>query len=88
MEKERQELLIFCPLYCKIMHLLKAKRKFSLLVASNSDFASANVILNHKPAPQMDLTSRLSPSAKQRQTPSSGPPVCVPGFEYVPGLDC
>ena len=88
MEKERQELLIFCPLYCKIMHLLKAKRKFSLLVASNSDFASANVILNHKPAPQMDLTSRLSPSAKQRQNPSSGPPVCVPGFEYVPGLDC
>ena len=48
MEKEMQEPLIFCPLYCKIMHL-KAKRKFTLLVASNSDFVSANVILNQHP---------------------------------------
>ena len=43
--KEMQEPLISCPLYYKIMHL-KAKRKFTLLVASNSDFVSANVILN------------------------------------------
>ena len=33
---------------CKIMHL-KTERKFTLLVASNSDFASANVILNQHP---------------------------------------
>ena len=38
--KEMQEPLIFGPLYCKIMHL-KAKRKFTLLVVSNSDFVSA-----------------------------------------------
>ena len=43
-----QEPLIFCPLYCKIMHL-KAKREFTLLVASYSDFVSANVILNQHP---------------------------------------
>ena len=34
---------------CKIMHL-KTKRKFTLLVASNSDFVSANVILNQHPS--------------------------------------
>ena len=49
LEKEMQEPLISCPLYYKIMHL-KAKRKFTLLVASNSDFVSANVILNQHPA--------------------------------------
>ena len=38
----------FFPLYCKIMHL-KTKRKFTLLVASNSDFVSANVIQNQHP---------------------------------------
>ena len=43
-----QEPLIFCPLYYEIMHL-KTKRKFTLLVVSNSDFVSANVIL--KPTP-------------------------------------
>ena len=48
LEKEMQEPLIFCPLYCKIIHL-KAKRKFTLLVASNSDFVSANVIQNQHP---------------------------------------
>ena len=42
LEKEMQEPLIFCPLYYEIMHL-KTKRKFTLLVASNSDFVSANV---------------------------------------------
>ena len=36
----------------------------------------------------MELNSGLSPSAKQRQNPSSGPPVCVSGLEYIPGLDC
>ena len=36
----------------------------------------------------MELTSGLSPSAKQRQNSSSGPPVCVSGFEYMPGQDC
>ena len=45
LEKEMREPLISCLLYCEIMHL-KAKRKFTLLVASNSDFVSANVILN------------------------------------------
>ena len=39
------EPLIFCPLYCKMMHL-KAKREFTLLVSSNSDFVSASVYLN------------------------------------------
>ena len=87
-----QEPLIFCPLYYKIMHL-KTKRKFTLLVASNSDFVSANVIQNqhpkyYLPVPYMELNSGLSPSAKQRQNPSSGPPVCVSGFEYLPGPDC
>ena len=48
LEKEMQEPLIFCPLYYEIMHL-KTKRKFTLLVASNSDFVSANVILNQHP---------------------------------------
>ena len=48
LEKEMQEPLIFCPLNCKIIHL-KAKRKFTLLVASNSDFVSANVIQNQHP---------------------------------------
>ena len=38
--------------------------------------------------PQMELNSGLSPSAKQRQNPSTGPPVCVSGFEYMAGLDC
>ena len=33
--------------------------------------------------PQMELNSGLSPSAKQRQNPSTGPPVCVSGFEYI-----
>ena len=42
------EPLIFCPLYCKMMHL-KAKREFTLLVSSNSDFVSANVVLNQHP---------------------------------------
>ena len=85
-----QEPLIFCPLHCKIIHL-KAKRKFTLLVASNSDFVSANVMQNqhpYLPVPQMELNSGLSPSAKQRQNPSFGPPVCVSGFECLPGLDC
>ena len=36
----------------------------------------------------MELNSGLSLSAKQRYNPSSGPPVCVSGFEYMPGLDC
>ena len=40
-----QEPLFFCPLYCKVVHL-KTKRKFTLLVASDSDFVSANVILS------------------------------------------
>ena len=48
LEKEMHEPLIFCPLYCKIMHL-KAKREFTILVSSNSDFVSANVILNQHP---------------------------------------
>ena len=48
LEKEMQEPLIFCPLYCKIMHL-KTMRKFALLVVSNSVFVSANVILNQYP---------------------------------------
>ena len=48
LEKEMQEPLIFCPLYCEIIHL-KATRKFTLLVASNSDFLSANVIQNQHP---------------------------------------
>ena len=39
-----QEPLISCPLYCKMMHL-KAKRKFTLLVASNSVFVSANNVI-------------------------------------------
>ena len=43
-----QEALISCRLYCKIMHL-KGKRKFTPLVASSSDFVSANVILNQHP---------------------------------------
>ena len=38
----------FWPLYYEIMHL-KTKRKFTLLAASNSDFVSANVILNEHP---------------------------------------
>ena len=45
LEKEMRKPLISCLLYCEIMHL-KAKRKFTLLVASNSDFVSANVTLN------------------------------------------
>ena len=53
-EKEMQEPLIIGPLYCKIMHL-KAKRKFTLLVASNSDFVSANVILNQEPIKSTSL---------------------------------
>ena len=85
-----QQLLIFCPLYCQIMHL-KAKRKCTVLVASNSDVVPANVITNQHPlywpVPQMELNSGSSPSAKQRQNPSSEPPVCVSGFEYIPGLD-
>ena len=48
LEKEMQEPLIFCPLYYEIMHL-KTKRKFTPLVAFNSDFVSANVILNQHP---------------------------------------
>ena len=48
LEKEMHEPLNFCPLYCKIMHL-KAKREFTILVSSNSDFVSANVILNQHP---------------------------------------
>ena len=40
-----QEPLIFFPLNCKMMHL-EAKRRFTPLVASNSDFVFANVILN------------------------------------------
>ena len=40
-----QEPLIVFPLNCKIMHL-EAKRRFTPLVASNSDFVFANVILN------------------------------------------
>ena len=36
----------------------------------------------------MELNSGLSPSAKQRQNPSSGPPVCVSELENMPGLDC
>ena len=35
----------FYPFYCKILHL-KAKRNFTLLVASSADFVSAIVILN------------------------------------------
>ena len=37
--------IFFYSLYCKILHL-KAKRNFTLLVASSSDFVSAIVILN------------------------------------------
>ena len=36
----------------------------------------------------MELNSWLSTSAKQRQNPSSGPPMCVSGLENMPGLDC
>ena len=43
-----REPLIFCPLYCKIMRL-KAERSCKILVASNSEFVSANVILNQDP---------------------------------------
>ena len=40
---------IFYPLYCKILHL-KAKRNFTLLLASSADFVSA-IVIRSKPTP-------------------------------------
>ena len=48
-------------------------RNFTLLVVSSSDFVSANVILNQ----HLDISLRHGQNL-----------TCVPGFEYVPGLDC
>ena len=37
---------------------------------------------------QDDSIMYITSMTIKQQNPSSGPPVCVSGFEYMPGLDC
>ena len=44
-KRKHRNHLVFALFYCEMTHM-KDKRKFTLFLASNSDFISANVIIN------------------------------------------